>query len=67
MQIWKSTYVIVFIWKPFHILNPKNSRVKFVLFLKINKFVLCRSTVFIVDFEYIFHLFLVFLLLTMKM
>ena len=27
MQIWKSAYVIVFIWKQFRILNPKSSRV----------------------------------------
>ena len=25
MQIWKSVYVIVFMWKQFRILNPKNS------------------------------------------
>ena len=41
MQIWKCAYVIVFIWKQFHILNPKNSRVidpwSLFYFLKIRR------------------------------
>ena len=41
MQIWKSAYVIVFMWEQFHILNPKNSRVidpwSLFYFLKIRR------------------------------
>ena len=41
MPIWKSAYMIVFIWKQFQILNLKNSRVidtwSFFYFLKIRR------------------------------
>ena len=41
MQILKSVYVIVFVWKQFRILNPKNSRVidpwSLFYFLKIRR------------------------------
>ena len=64
MQIWKSAYVIVFIWEQFCILNPKNSRVidtwSLFYFLKIRRLFASFYWLYCWLWTY-FYFFLVFL------